>query len=233
MIDYKKIATATAILSLMGTTASFAMEASKEELEKKTITIHPAPQVEENSGHLNPSLPSDNSGAQEDEIEQLMNRMAALYMQNKERGDQEAKQSEQQREELANLKKKLEEAETREREAQLRAQAAEVERLRQVALEEQLRAEEAEKHRLKLERLAQEVEEAENARKAAEAKRKSDEEAIAAALLGGRTPEQVAHNVNTEVTRGVESLNNFLAGKGWKHDKKLKKKKKHKKEGRK
>lgn len=49
-------------------------------------------------------------------------------------------------------------------------------------------------------------------------------------LIFGRTPDRVEHNVNTEVQRGVETLLNGLSGKGWKHNKKLlkKKRKKHK-----
>jgi hypothetical protein len=46
-------------------------------------------------------------------------------------------------------------------------------------------------------------------------------ESFLAALSGGRPIDRVAHNTDKELERFGQSLNNFLGGKGWKHDKSL------------
>jgi hypothetical protein len=232
MIDFKKLSAAAILLSLVssgaampayaGGDSSDSEDSDSENTGSPKVKRSKVPVTPSNSGDqppINgntiipalPAIPHDNEEAV------LLRRLHEIRLEKLQKETEKAKLA---AEELENLRRRVQEAE------KVR-QEEEVERLKQAAFEEQRRAEEAEKYRLELERLAQEAEAAKQAQQAAEAKRQSEQKA-SAVLLGGRTPERAAHNVDTEVTRGIESLGNALAGKGWNHNKKVKRKEKKK-----
>jgi DNA repair exonuclease SbcCD ATPase subunit len=239
MIDFKKISAAAILVSLMGTTASFAMEEDKDrgKISIKAPQVPAAQQPEYNSNdpRFNPSVGSDHSEieVQADEAEQLLSRLTELYMQKAKSAEEEAEKSQKQLAALEEMKKKLEESEAREREANIKVQGAELERLKQAAEAEKRRAEEAEKHRLEMERLSQEAEKAKQVRQAAEAKRVAAEQsakkaptvydALGQIPIGGKTRDgaRVERNLN-KIGKDVEKAGKDI-GKALKFRKKKKK----------
>lgn len=121
---------------------------------------------------------------------------------------------------FALIQQKQEEERRKLEEMREQAFAAETERLR---LQEFLRQQEAER----------EASAAQQAAAAAEQLRQQEEANQAAAqllqqVMGGRPPERVQHNIDTELTRGIQGLNNVLSGRSWNFGRKDKKKHKHK-----